>query len=53
MKTFILLHVIIAAVYAFIGKTALSLTFLHPSVTAVWPSTVTAVAACILFNYRV
>jgi hypothetical protein len=53
MKTFILLNVIIAAVYAFVGKAALSLAFLHPSVTAVWPSTGIAVAACLLFNYRV
>ena len=53
MKTFILLNVIIAAVYAFVGKAALSLAFLHPSVTAVWPSTGLAVAACLLFNYRV
>jgi signal transduction histidine kinase len=52
MKTFIL-NAIIAAAYFLAGKAALALAFLHPSVTAVWPPTGIAVAACLLFDYRV
>jgi integral membrane sensor domain MASE1 len=53
MKTFIRLNATIAAVYFLVGKAALSLAFLHPSVTAVWPPTGIAVTVCILFDYRV
>jgi signal transduction histidine kinase len=53
MKTVILLNTVLAVVYVVVGKAALSLAFLHPSVTAVWPPTGIAVAACILFAYRV
>ena len=53
MQTVILLNATVAAVYLLVGKAALSLAFLHPNVTAVWPPTGIAVAACILFDYRV
>jgi signal transduction histidine kinase len=53
VRTFILLNVAIAAVYFLVGKAALSLASLHPSVTAVWPPTGIAVAACVLFDSRV
>lgn len=42
-----------AAVYFLVGKAALSLAFLHPSITVVWPSTGIAIAACLLYEYRV
>src|SRR5437870_2965215 len=51
-KSFIL-NAIIAAVYFFAGKAGLSLAFFHPNATAVWPPTGIAVAACLLFDYRV
>lgn len=47
------LNALTAAVYFLVGKAALSLAFLHPSITVVWPSTGIAIAACLLYQYRV
>ena len=52
IKSFIL-NAIIAAVYFLAGKAGLSLAFFHPNATAVWPPTGIAVAACLVFDYRV
>ena len=49
----VLRNALTAAVYFFVGKAALSLAFLHPSITVVWPSTGVAIAACLLGAYRV
>lgn len=48
----LLLNALTAAVYFFVGKAALSLAFLHPSITVVWPSTGIAIAACLLYGCR-
>ncbi len=53
IKSVLLLNALTAAVYFFVGKAALSLAFLHPSITVVWPSTGIAIAACLLYEYRV
>lgn len=49
----ILHNALTAAVYFLVGKAALSLAVLHPNITAVWPSTGVAIAACLLGAYRV
>ncbi len=43
----------LAAVYVAAAKLGLSLAFLHPSATAVWPPTGIALAALLLLGYRV
>lgn len=48
----LLLNSLTAVVYFLVGKAALSLAFLHPSITVVWPSTGIAIAACLLYGYR-
>jgi len=53
MRRLILHNAALIAVYVLVGKASLLLAFLHPSVTAVWPSTGIAVAACLLFGYGV
>jgi signal transduction histidine kinase len=49
----VLRNALTATVYFFVGKAALSLALLHPSITVVWPSTGVAIAACLLSAYRV
>jgi len=44
---------ILAAVYFLAGKLGLSMAFVHPSSTAVWPPTGIALAAFLLLGYRV
>lgn len=44
---------ILAAVYFVAGKLGLSMAFVHPSSTAVWPPTGIALAAFLIFGYRV
>jgi len=44
---------ILAAIYFVAGKLGLSLAFLHPSATPVWPPTGIALAAFLIFGYRV
>jgi integral membrane sensor domain MASE1 len=53
MQTCIVRNALTAAVYLLVGKAALSLALLHPSVTPVWPSTGIAMAACLLSTSRV
>src|SRR5438477_8262059 len=43
---------LLAAIYFISGKLALNLAFLHPSATPVWPCTGIALAALLLFGYR-
>jgi diguanylate cyclase (GGDEF)-like protein len=43
----------LAAVYFVAGKLGLKLAFVHPSATAVWPCTGIALAAFLIFGYRV
>jgi diguanylate cyclase (GGDEF)-like protein len=43
----------LAVVYFLAGKLGLSMAFLHPSSTAVWPPTGITIAALIIFGYRV
>ncbi|HTX16383.1 MAG TPA: MASE1 domain-containing protein [Candidatus Baltobacteraceae bacterium] len=42
-----------AAVYFIAGKLGLSMAFVHPSSTAVWPATGITLAALLIFGYRV
>ena len=49
----VLRNALTATVYFFVGKAALALALLHPSITVVWPSTGVAIAACLLSAYRV
>jgi integral membrane sensor domain MASE1 len=42
----------VTALYVIAGKLGLTLAFIHASVTAVWPPTGIALAACLLFGYR-
>jgi diguanylate cyclase (GGDEF)-like protein len=44
---------ILAAVYFVVGKLGLALAFVHPSATAVWPTTGIALAALLMLGYRV
>ncbi|MGC2418623.1 MAG: MASE1 domain-containing protein, partial [Candidatus Acidiferrales bacterium] len=44
---------ILAAVYFLAGKLGLSMAFVHPSSTAVWPPTGIALAAFLILGYRV
>jgi two-component system, NarL family, sensor histidine kinase FusK len=48
-----LLVIILAFVYFVAGKLGLELASINPSATAVWPPTGIALAACLLFGYRV
>lgn len=43
----------LAAVYFIAGKFGLTMAFVHPSSTAVWPATGIALAALLTFGYRV
>ena len=43
----------LAVVYALTAKVGLSLAFAHPSATAVWPPTGIALAACLIWGYRI
>src|SRR5258706_1426137 len=43
----------ITLLYIVAGKLGLSLAFVNPSATAVWPPTGIALVACIFFGYRV
>ncbi|MGH7607356.1 MAG: MASE1 domain-containing protein [Gemmatimonadales bacterium] len=43
----------VAAVYYFGAKIGLRFAFLHPSVTSIWPATGIALAAFVLFGYRI
>jgi integral membrane sensor domain MASE1 len=45
-------NLVLAAIYFFAGKLGLSLAFEHPSATPVWPPTGIALAAMLLFGYR-
>jgi integral membrane sensor domain MASE1 len=45
--------VVLAAVYFVAGKFGLTMAFVHPSSTAVWPPTGIALAALLIFGYRV
>ncbi len=45
-------HIALAALYFAAGKLGLSLAFIHPSATAVWPPTGIALAALILMGRR-
>ena len=47
------LIVLVAAVYFVTGKLALTLAFVHPSATAVWPPTGITLAALLILGYRV
>lgn len=44
--------VLLVAVYFAVAKLGLALAFAHPSATAVWPATGIALAALVLFGYR-
>jgi diguanylate cyclase (GGDEF)-like protein len=44
---------ILAVIYFVAGKLGLSLAFVHPSATAVWPPAGIALAALLIFGYRV
>jgi diguanylate cyclase (GGDEF)-like protein len=44
---------VLAVVYFIAGKLGLSMAFVHPSSTAVWPPTGIALAAILIFGYRV
>src|SRR5690349_15271649 len=41
----------LAGVYFLAGKLGLSLAFVHPSSTAIWPATGIAIAACMILGY--
>src|SRR5271156_6288857 len=43
----------LAAIYFVAGKLGLSMAFVHPSSTAVWPPTGIALAALLLLGYRI
>jgi diguanylate cyclase (GGDEF)-like protein len=43
---------ILAAIYFVAGKLGLTLAFVHPSATAVWPTTGIALAALLILGYR-
>lgn len=45
--------VVLATVYFVAGKFGLTMAFVHPSSTAVWPPTGIALAALLIFGYRV
>jgi PAS domain S-box-containing protein len=45
--------VVVAVVYAVTAKVGLMLAFAHPSATAVWPPTGIALAALLLWGYRI
>jgi len=45
--------VVLAAVYFVAGKFGLTMAFVHPSSTAVWPPAGIALAALLIFGYRV
>ncbi|MBI4354420.1 MAG: MASE1 domain-containing protein [Candidatus Omnitrophica bacterium] len=47
------MNVMLAAVYFAAGKFGLTLASLHPSATAIWPPTGIALAAFLLYGYRV
>ena len=47
------LVVLLALIYFAAGKLGLTLAFVNPSTTAVWPPTGIALAACLLLGYRV
>src|SRR5882762_9678538 len=47
------LILIVAAVYLVAGKLGLTLAFVHPSATAVWPPTGITLAAFLILGYRV
>jgi len=44
---------VLAVVYALTAKVGLTLAFAHPSATAVWPPTGIALAACLMWGYRI
>jgi len=44
---------LIAIVYIIAGKLGLQLAFVHPNATAVWPPTGIALAALLVWGYRV
>ncbi|MGB9466392.1 MAG: MASE1 domain-containing protein, partial [Candidatus Acidiferrum sp.] len=44
---------VLAGVYFVAGKLGLQLAYLHASATAVWPCTGIAIAALLVFGYRV
>src|SRR5512141_2966174 len=44
---------LLTALYFVAGKLGLSLAFVHPNATAVWPPTGLTLAAFLLFGYRV
>ena len=52
-RVFILVIAVLAAVYVVAGKLGLTLAFVHVSATAIWPPTGIAIAAFLLFGYRV
>ena len=45
--------IVFAVVYAVTAKVGLTLAFAHPSATAVWPPTGIALAALLLWGYRI
>jgi integral membrane sensor domain MASE1 len=49
----IFLNLIIILIYLGAGKLGLSLAFLHPSATAIWPPTGIALAAFIFFGHKI
>lgn len=49
----ILLNIVIAVIYIVSGKLGLSLAFDNPSATVIWPPTGLALAAMLIFGYRV
>jgi diguanylate cyclase (GGDEF)-like protein len=44
---------VLASVYFIAGKLGLALAFVHPSSTAIWPATGIALAAFLIFGYRI
>ncbi|MFL5870670.1 MAG: PP2C family protein-serine/threonine phosphatase [Solirubrobacterales bacterium] len=52
-RAYALAVIVLAAVYYGAGKLGLSLAFMTPSVTAIWPPTGIALAAVVLLGYRI
>src|SRR2546426_3251859 len=51
--TYLVIVAVLAAVYLIAAKLGLKLAFVHASATAVWPPTGIALAAFLVFGYRV
>ena len=49
----IVLFVVLSALYFVVGKFGLHFGFLHPMASAVWPPTGLAIAALLIFGYRI